>query len=391
VTPGASPAPGSVGAGHQGETTDTDTDPGPPVRALFDEVVGQDAAVDQLRAAARRPVHAYLLVGPPGVGQRALVRGFAAALLCPTGGCGQCSTCRRTRAGLHPDLVEVDRSGPSVTVADARRVVQLAQRRPLEARRQVVAVSDVHLARLAAPVLLKTLEEPPGDTVFVLLADVVPSEMATIASRCIRIDLHPVAPGALSSWLVGQGVHRDLAADLALAARGSVDRARLLVDDEGFAARRILWRDVPARLDGTGATAAAVAAELLASAEEAVEPLRTRHRSEIQALADQAESTGERGVPGRKDVEDRHHREERRWRSDEIKAGLGVLAAAYRDRLVTEATGAPASGPGRTAERVGQLAGAVAWVEEVCVEMIRNPNEALMLEALLVRLSAVTG
>jgi DNA polymerase-3 subunit delta' len=362
-----------------------------PVRALFADVVGQDAAVDQLRATARRPVHAYLLVGPPGVGQRALVRGFAAALLCPDGGCGVCSTCRRTRAGVHPDLVEVDRSGAMVSVDDARRVVRLAQRRPLEARRQVVAVSDVQLARLAAPVLLKTLEEPPGDTVFVLTADFLPPELATIASRCIRIDLHPAPPEALTRWLVGQGVDPDLAPDLATAARGSIDRARLLVDDEDFAARRVLWRDVPTRLDGTGATAAAMAAELLASAEQAVEPLRAQHQSEMQARADQAEATGERGVPGRKEIEDRHSREERRWRADEIKAGLGVLAGAYRDRLVAEVTSAKASGPARTAERVRELAGAVGYVEGVSVEMIRNPNESLMLEALLVRLSAVTA
>jgi DNA polymerase-3 subunit delta' len=366
---------------------DTET----PVRALFDDVVGQPAAVDRLRLMARRPVHAYLLVGPPGVGQRALVRGFAAALLCPTGGCGECSTCRRALAGVHPDLVEVDRSGPSVTVEDARRIVRLAQRRPLEAHRQVVAVSDVHLARLAAPVLLKTLEEPPGDTVFVLLADVVPPELATVASRCVRIDLGPVPPGALTTWLEAQGIEAERARDMAVAARGSTDRARLLVDDEGFAARRTLWRDVPTRLDGTGATAAALAAELLAAAEEAVGPLRLRHQAEMQARADQAESTGERGVPGRKDIEDRHHREERRWRSDEIMAGLGVLAGAYRDRLVAEVAGGRASGSGRSGERVRELSGAVSAVEGVCVEMVRNPNEALMLEALLVRLSAVRG
>jgi DNA polymerase-3 subunit delta' len=358
---------------------------------LFAEVVGQGAAVDLLRTTARRPVHAYLLVGPPGVGQRALVRGFGAALLCPNGGCGECSTCRRTLAGVHPDLVEVDRSGASLSVDDARRVVRLAGRRPLEARRQVVAVSDVHLARLAAPVLLKTLEEPAGDTVFVLQADLVPPELATIASRCIRIDLHPVPPEALTGWLVGQGVDEALARDLATAARGSIDRARLLVDDEGFAARRMLWRDVPSRLDGTGATAAAMAAELLASAEEAVEPLRAEHQVEMQARADQAEATGERGVPGRKEIEDRHNREERRWRADEIKAGLGVLAGAYRDRLVDLVTGARTSGSGRLSEKVQELSGAVSAVEGVCVEMVRNPNESLMLEALLVRLSAVTA
>jgi hypothetical protein len=186
-------------------------------------------------------------------------------------------------------------------------------------------------------------------------------------------------------------VEASLAAEMALAAGGSVDRARLLVDDEGFAARRAMWRDVPTRLDGTGATAALLAAELLASAEQAVDPLRALHQSEMAALADQAEATGERVVPGRKDIEDRQHREERRWRVDEIKAGLGVLAAAYRDRLVTEVTGDRASGPARTAERVRELSGAVGSIEGVCVEMIRNPNESLMLEALLVRLSAVTG
>jgi DNA polymerase-3 subunit delta' len=365
--------------------------PDRPVAALFDDVVGQDEAVEQLRMAAPRPVHAYLLLGPPGVGQRALVRGFAAALLCPTGGCGECSTCRRTLAGVHPDLVEVDRSGPSVTVDDARRIVTLAQRRPLEAHRQVVAVSDVHLALRAAPVLLKTLEEPARDTVFVLLADVVSHELVTVASRCVRIDLHRISPQALTPWLVGQGVEPERAAEIAVAAGGSLDRARLLVHDEGFAARRRLWRDVPTRLDGTGATAAALAAELLSSAEEAVEPLRTIHLQQMQARVDEAQSMGERGVPGRKDIEDQQRREERRWRADELKAGLGVLAAAYRDRLAGEVTTGRSSGPVRLAERVTELSGAVGAVEAVCVEMVRNPNESLMLEALLVRLSAVTG
>jgi DNA polymerase-3 subunit delta' len=365
--------------------------PDRPVAALFDDVVGQDEAVEQLRMAARRPVHAYLLLGPPGVGQRALVRGFGAALLCPLGGCGECSTCRRSLAGIHPDLVEVDRSGPSVTVEDARKIVNLAQRRPLEARRQVVAVSDVHLALRAAPVLLKTLEEPARDTVFVLLADMVPHELVTVASRCVRIDLHRVTPDALTPWLEGRGVEPERAREIAVAAGGSVDRARLLVDDEGFAARRMLWRDVPSRLDGTGATAAGLAAELLAAAEEAVEPLRVVHQAEMQARADQAEATGERGVPRRKDIEDRQHREERRWRTDEIKAGLGILAGAYRDRLVAEVTATSSAAPGRVAERVRQLSEAVGSVEGVVVEMVRNPNESLMLEALLVRLSAVGG
>jgi len=78
---------------------------------------------------------------------------------------------------VHPDLVEVQRVGAQLSVGDAAEVVRLAQRRPLEGHRQVIAVGDIHLARLAAPVLLKTLEEPAGQTVFVLLAEAVPADL----------------------------------------------------------------------------------------------------------------------------------------------------------------------------------------------------------------------
>ncbi|HEX9529779.1 MAG TPA: ATP-binding protein, partial [Acidimicrobiales bacterium] len=80
---------------------------------LFDDVVGQPRAVAELRAAAAAPVHAYLLVGPPGAGKRTAARSFAAALLCGSGGCGSCEICRRVLSGVHPDYVLVERVGPS--------------------------------------------------------------------------------------------------------------------------------------------------------------------------------------------------------------------------------------------------------------------------------------
>jgi len=364
-----------------------------PSAALFAQVVGQAGAVAQLRAGARQPVHAYLLIGVPGLGQRPLARGFAAALLCPQGGCGVCEVCRRALAGVHPDVVEVERAGPAVTVEDARKVVRLAQRRPLEAHRQVIVVSDVHLARLAAPVLLKTLEEPAGQTVFVLIADAVPAELATVASRCVRVELRPVPPGELGQWLVGTGMDAGLAAELAEASGGSAERARLLAADGSFAQRRQLWRSVPSRLDGTGAAAASLAAELLSSAEEALQPVRARHQAEMEGLGAEAEQRGERAVPRRKEIEDRQHREERRWRTDELRAGFAVLATAYRDRMVALVAPGPMPGAwsGRTGERVREFAGAIAVVERSSAELVRNPNESLLLEAMLVRLSAVTG
>lgn len=360
-----------------------------PSPSLFAEVVGQERAVAELTGAARRPVHAFLLHGPPGSGKRAAARGLAAALLCPSGGCGVCNSCRRALAGTHPDLVVVERSGAALDVDEARVIVSRAQRRPLESARQVLMVTDLHLAERAVPALLKTVEEPPPATVFVLLADDLPSILATIVSRCVQIAFDPVPEEAVVEWLIRRGVARDQAESVARASGGRLDRAGLLVSDPGYVARQQQWRTVPTRLDGSGAAAAVEAAELLASADEGLAPLREQHAAELAALAEQAELTGARGITGRRQVEDRHKREERRWRTDDLRFGLATLAEVYRDRLAA-AVGAPgdASSAGRAAES-GRAARQVDAIGEASVALGRNANESLMMEALMVELSGM--
>jgi DNA polymerase-3 subunit delta' len=365
-----------------------------PVARLFHDVVGQPGAVEQLRAAARHPVHAYLFCGPPGSGLPAAARAFGAALLCPEGGCGECDTCSRALAGTHPDLVSVERSGASLGVDDARRLIGLAQRTPFEAARQVLIVHDVHLATRSAPALLKTVEEPPATTVFVLLAEDVPPELITVASRCVEIAFPPVPTAEIVRWLVQRGTDPATARLVAEGADGDLDRARLLAEDDGYAARLERWRTVPVRLDGHGATAAALAREILESADAALSPLRSRHAEELQALADEAKAMGERGVPGRKDVVDRQHREERRWRTEELRAGLGVLARAYRDRLTDAVLGVGSpTGPGSRAtdDEITGCEAAIGWITEAARGLRRNPQESLLLEALFVRLGAAGG
>jgi DNA polymerase-3 subunit delta' len=371
-----------------------DTDP--PVPELFAEVVGQPAAVALLRSAARHPVHAYLFRGPPGSGIPAAARAFSAALLCPEGGCGECASCLQALAGSHPDVTVVERTGASLGVADARRLVGLAQRKPFLSARQVLVVADVHLATQSAPALLKTVEEPPATTVFVLLADDVPPELVTVASRCVEVQFPPVPTSAMVSWLVARGVEPGRAELIAEGADGDTDRARLLVEDAGYVERLDLWRSIPGRLDGHGATAAALARTVLATADTALEPLRARHAEELRALAEAAEAMGERGVPGKKDVTDRHAREERRWRADEIRAGLGVLARAYRNRqsdavFGTGAGGADAADGGPAAAELRGYQQAVGLISDASRALRRNPNETLLLENLFVQLGGLRG
>src|SRR6202034_26723 len=142
------------------------------------------------------------------------------------GGCGTCRTCRRALAGTHPDQVEMERTGAALDVDGARRLVTLAQRRPLEAARQVLVVPTVHLALRSAPALLKTVEEPPPSTVFVLLADDIPNELVTVASRCVEVTFPPVPSAAVEEWLRANGIEAAQAAVVAAGARGGPDPGR---------------------------------------------------------------------------------------------------------------------------------------------------------------------
>jgi DNA polymerase III subunit delta' len=340
---------------------------------LYAAVVGQDRAVEQLRAAARSPVHAYLLVGPAGTGKLAAARAFAASLLCPNGGDGTCDVCRRVLASVHPDVIVLERQGASILVDDAREISRIAWRSPTEGDRKVVVLTEFHLVDKAGPALLKTIEEPPPSTVFVVLADQVPHELVTIASRCCRIDFGPIPTDTLAAVLEGEGVDGPSALAAAEASAGRLDRARLLASDPGFAARRAAWRQTVDRLDGTGATAAVLATELLELVDGVIEPLRARQAEEQRALEERAKQYGERGI-GRRDLETRQKREQRRVRMDELRSGLAVLAGAYRDHLAAGVPGAP------------EWMAAVSAVRKANEALQHNPNETLLLQALLVRL-----
>jgi DNA polymerase-3 subunit delta' len=359
-----------------------------PAPALFETVVGQDEAVAALRAAARNPVHAYLFRGAEGFGGMAAARGFAASLLCPDGGCGVCATCRGALAGTDPDLHIVRRTGASLSKETMRQVVGLAQRRPLAAARQVIVVPDMHLVLERAPVLLKTLEEPPGRTVFILLADELTPDLTTIASRCAEVVFPPLSRDVVAGLLEASGVAADTAAVVAESSGGNLERARVMVDDPEVADRVALWASVPNELAASGAAVATLTRRVLDSADRAVEPLRAAHGRELENLTEAAKEMGERGLPGRKEIVEQHQREERRFRTDALRAGLGVLARTYRTRV----TGAAARGPIAVGDRdVRAASDAVGLITEVTQALPRNPNESLLLQSLFSRLAALAA
>ena len=350
---------------------------------LFDGLPGQATATAELLAALANPVHAYLLVGPPGSGKRQAAGAFAAALLCEHGGCGTCSHCERARKRAHPDLLWAEREGASYLIDDIRRLGALSQRRPLEAARTVIVIPEAHLLGRFAAAFLKTLEEPPPTTVFVLLADDLPRDLETIRSRCVEIDFEPLSHQAVIDWLVSHGVEAQRADELAEGAAGDAERALLLAEDQTYASRLLLWREIPSLLDGRGSTAAELAVRLNDSLKEATLPLEAAQSAELAELTELAKTMGERGVPGRSKIVERHRREIRRYQITELRAGLGILSRVYRDQLVMALHD---DGPAaqEICERAGRAVDAIAVLAR---ELKRNPRLPLALEELLLALS----
>ena len=335
---------------------------------------GARAAASALHdaVAADRLSHAWLLVGPDGVGQRELAVALAAHANCavddPAGRpCGGCDACVRTRREVHPALVTFEPDGAAHRVEDVRGSwTEAAMRTTPEARRKVLRVVAADRMNVAAQnAFLKLLEEPPASVVWLLEAEDPGRLLATILSRCRRADLPPWRADDVRTWLRAT-LGGDAAAgpdDAALieaavsAARGSGEWLRGLRRDlagagprearEVLAAVRTLRQahldlvDVLAR-EGPGAVVP-TAKRLVAGAKARREALAQRHAEELAALEEAYGVEGNRGWPPgvKARIEKRFERIARAEEQRTLRLALDDLAGHLRDLLAVAAGAGP--------------------------------------------------
>lgn len=209
----------------------------------FSEILGHEAVKINLQKAIKynRVSHGYLIVGEEGMGKKTLADAFALSLLCEKGGtegCMACHACKQMLSKNHPDCIYVTHEKPgSIGVEDIRKQVNgTVGIRPYSSEYKVYIIDEAEkMTGQAQNALLKTIEDPPGYAVILLLATSQEAFLPTILSRCVKLSLKPLKDSVIKEYLLGRMEVKEQEADVYAAfAKGNLGKAISLASSEDF-------------------------------------------------------------------------------------------------------------------------------------------------------------
>jgi DNA polymerase III subunit delta' len=308
------------------------------VNEVLDRVPGQEHAMTFLRSAADRPHHAYVLAGPEGSGKSLAARAFAAALLCHEGGCGECRDCRLALGDRHPNEFLVEPEGRDIHVNTIREEVwaPVSRTAPEPGTKVFVIREADRLSPAAADALLKVLEEPPADAVFLLMSARAHELPETIRSRCHTVTFTALAESFVVQVLTAEGVDATRAQLAARLTGGNLGRARrLAVSGDGLAFRDAAVEAL--ELAERGPVGALEAAEtVLTAASGYKKAMKGELDEELAPFRDDKGRPEDTYRGAIRRIEIRFQRRERRAERDYVDWVLLAAAALLRDRIAVQ-------------------------------------------------------
>lgn len=211
--------------------------------ARFTDIIGQEQIKEHLQNAlsSKKISHAYIINGEKSSGKEYIARVFAMALQCERGEvepCQECHTCKQALSSNQPDIIFVGHEKPNtISVDDIRlQVNNDVAIKPYSSPHKIYIVNEAEkMTQQAQNAILKTLEEPPEYAVILLLTTNVNALLPTILSRCVVLNMKPVADERVRKYLMEELQTPDYKADVCVAfARGNVGKAKALASSEDF-------------------------------------------------------------------------------------------------------------------------------------------------------------
>ncbi|HJG78933.1 MAG TPA: DNA polymerase III subunit delta' [Brevibacterium senegalense] len=314
--------------------------------SVWHELVGQERAVADLARAAEpgspAMTHAWLLTGPPGSGRSNAARAFAAALLAP-GQDRDEPDVRRALGGTHESMTVLSTQKSVISIDEVRSLVATAHQAPANAPWRVVIIEDAdRMAERTSNVLLKAIEEPPPQTVWILCAPSPQDVLTTIRSRCRSVTLRVPSPQAVAALLESSaGIDPDTARWAAHASQSHIGRARRLATAPNARSERAVVLDIPRQLRSIGSTVRLAARIVDMAKERAKERTEERNAQEKeQLLRTLGVEAGTRVPPSARAqirrLEEEQKRRDVRARNDELDSIFIELLSLYRDVLAQQ-------------------------------------------------------
>jgi DNA polymerase-3 subunit delta' len=246
----------------------------------FNAVKGHERQIDVLRQSMKsgRVAHAYLFAGLEGIGKRLVAQSFAQAINCrkkPDEGCGQCSSCLKIAQQIHPDYLCLEPEDGSIKIDQIRELQSRMAYYPFEGKRKVIIVNDAEkMTPQAGNCLLKSLEEPPPDTVFILITQELRALLSTIVSRCQIIRFLPLPPHLIQHTIEERFGRREGMTDVLISlSGGSLGRACMMMEGDFLLERAKLFDRVTGLSDESISATLSLAGEFASMKDEAEKKL----------------------------------------------------------------------------------------------------------------------
>lgn len=285
--------------------------------------------------------HAWLFTGPPGSGRSNAALAFAAALVCKSGGCNNCTDCNTAIKGVHADVELIKTEGLSIKIDEVRELITRASWSPSVGSYRVVVIEDAdRLTESAANALLKAIEEPGLRTVWLLCAPSATDVLPTIRSRTRSLVLRTPSTSAVAALLEAESVSPAMANFAARASQGHIGRARHLANNSEARSRREAILKISLLI--TDVSSAFKAAQVLVEAAkaEAEEEAERRDDAELAALKEAWGQQGSKLTQGGakivKELEKEQKSRTTRMVRDYLDRALLDIATLFRDVLLVQ-------------------------------------------------------